>query len=265
MEIKTLAGETFLIDKKDYEKVSQHEWRLSAVQKHVYTVESFINKKDVKSSRNKSLHYWLLGYPSDPNASNGKAQVKHKNGNKLDNRRSNLEIIRNKPPVELKCKNCENSYMACGDIARRMFCSTECCKEYAKKEREEKKKKNEPQPLTADDLTSNFFPATKPRKGMLILDRDGLQCALCGKSAHKHGVEMHIDHIMPWSKGGRDYAYNLITLCAGCNHEKSNFLLEEKNIEKLQAEARRRNAKIGISDNLRIRNSRNYRKWGHGK
>ena len=43
-----------------------------------------------------------------------------------------------KPPVKLKCINCESFYFAGGDVKNRKYCSTECSKEYAKKEREEK-------------------------------------------------------------------------------------------------------------------------------
>ena len=252
MKIKALSGETILIDKKDYKRASQYEWKVSKTNL-IYC------KPDPGGSTQFSLHYLLLDFPSDPNASSGKAQVRHKNGNKFDNRRSNLKIIRNKSPVELRCKNCENSYMACGDIANRKFCSADCSKKYTKKEREQRKKIKEE--LNVTGLKSSFRPATKPKGGLLILDRDGFQCALCGASSYKDLVRLHVDHIIPWSRGGRDYAYNLITMCERCNLEKSDFLLEEKNIENLQTEARRRNLKYGISDNLRVPNNRNYKKW----
>ena len=35
-----------------------------------------------------------------------------------------------------------------------------------------------------------------------ILMRDGFSCKSCGKSPVKElGVELHVDHILPWSKG----------------------------------------------------------------
>ena len=36
-------------------------------------------------------------------------------------------------------------------------------------------------------------------------------------------VELHVDHIKPWSKGGETVLENLQTLCATCNLGKSNI------------------------------------------
>jgi 5-methylcytosine-specific restriction endonuclease McrA len=35
---------------------------------------------------------------------------------------------------------------------------------------------------------------------------------------------LHIDHIVPWSKGGETALENLETLCSECNLGKSNLL-----------------------------------------
>jgi len=37
------------------------------------------------------------------------------------------------------------------------------------------------------------------------------------------GVELHVDHIFPWSKGGETVFENLQTLCSKCNGGKSNL------------------------------------------
>ncbi len=56
-----------------------------------------------------------------------------------------------------------------------------------------------------------------------ILKRDNFRCVSCGASPAKDpSVELHIDHIIPWSKGGETTADNLQTLCSKCNLGKSN-------------------------------------------
>ena len=52
-----------------------------------------------------------------------------------------------------------------------------------------------------------------------ILRRDGFRCVLCGASA-SDGVKLHVDHIIPVSKGGRTVTSNLRTLCDRCNTGK---------------------------------------------
>ncbi|WP_349257294.1 HNH endonuclease [Novimethylophilus sp.] len=48
-------------------------------------------------------------------------------------------------------------------------------------------------------------------------------CCACGASpAISLGVELHVDHIVPWSKGGETVLENLQTLCSMCNLGKSN-------------------------------------------
>ena len=56
-----------------------------------------------------------------------------------------------------------------------------------------------------------------------ILLRDGFQCQSCGASPLKdRGVELHVDHILPWSKGGETEENNLQTKCKQCNLGKGN-------------------------------------------
>ena len=58
-----------------------------------------------------------------------------------------------------------------------------------------------------------------------ILKRDNFKCCTCGASPAKDPlVELHVDHIIPWSKGGETVFDNLQTLCSKCNIGKSNSL-----------------------------------------
>ena len=56
-----------------------------------------------------------------------------------------------------------------------------------------------------------------------VLERDRFTCCACGASpAFTSGVELHVDHIIPWSKDGETVLGNLQTLCSVCNLGKSN-------------------------------------------
>lgn len=51
-----------------------------------------------------------------------------------------------------------------------------------------------------------------------ILVRDKFRCLICGASPAKDvGVDLHVDHIHPWSCGGQNVEENLRTLCSKCN------------------------------------------------
>lgn len=56
-----------------------------------------------------------------------------------------------------------------------------------------------------------------------VLQRDRFTCCACGASpALSLGIELHVDHVVPWSKGGETVLENLQTLCSVCNLGKSN-------------------------------------------
>lgn len=59
------------------------------------------------------------------------------------------------------------------------------------------------------------------RTRYMVLERDGYTCQYCGAKAPR--AELHIDHIVPVSKGGTSDMSNLVTACAECNLGKSDL------------------------------------------
>lgn len=60
-----------------------------------------------------------------------------------------------------------------------------------------------------------------------VFRRDGFRCVCCGRSpSTSPGLELHCDHIVPWSKGGRTILENLQTLCAECNIGKGDRMVK---------------------------------------
>jgi 5-methylcytosine-specific restriction endonuclease McrA len=59
------------------------------------------------------------------------------------------------------------------------------------------------------------------RQRAIVLMRDGAKCQLCGATPQS-GAKLHIDHVIPWSKGGETVLENLRVLCEQCNIGRSN-------------------------------------------
>jgi hypothetical protein len=55
-----------------------------------------------------------------------------------------------------------------------------------------------------------------------VLSRDRFTCQYCGRKAPD--VVLHVDHILPRSRGGTDDPANLKTACSDCNLGKSDEL-----------------------------------------
>ena len=53
-----------------------------------------------------------------------------------------------------------------------------------------------------------------------IFNRDGFTCKYCGRQSDS--VTMHVDHILPVSKGGTNDMENLLTACSDCNLGKAD-------------------------------------------
>ena len=43
----------------------------------------------------------------------------------------------------------------------------------------------------------------------------------CRRSVQQQGVRLHVDHVVPVSKGGQDKMDNLVTACEECNVGKA--------------------------------------------
>jgi len=58
-----------------------------------------------------------------------------------------------------------------------------------------------------------------------VMQRDNFTCRFCGRAPALHpGLVLHVDHVVPWEKGGETELSNLQTLCEPCNLGKSNCI-----------------------------------------
>lgn len=73
--------------------------------------------------------------------------------------------------------------------------------------------------LTGDEKYLNFRQFD-PDDITTIYNQQGGKCAICGKPFDVK--DMHADHVIPWSKGGKTNIDNLQMLCVPCNLKKSN-------------------------------------------
>ena len=78
--------------------------------------------------------------------------------------------------------------------------------------------------LTEEPQEDSVMPKRESLSNALrvkVLDRDDYKCQMCGATV-KDGAKLHIDHILPVSKGGKTVESNLQVLCSDCNHGKYN-------------------------------------------
>jgi 5-methylcytosine-specific restriction endonuclease McrA len=174
---------------------------------------------------------------------------------------------------KIKCKFCSNIFIT--DQPNRKYCNNECSKRY----REEKyyKEKNgentDKNKIVYDNCrvcNKEFIKTARYHiccsddckeanrisnlyvGKFIIFNRDNFTCIYCGKSSIEDGIKLHLDHIIPISKGGKNTADNLVTSCSMCNLEKHNLIIETKNIIKVVMD---RNNKNNINNKSKINNN----------
>lgn len=143
----------------------------------------------------------------------------NKNNQKNLGLRGKSDTHYNQNFFELECLNCGHKYMANGcDVWIRKCPLCQPTKSKVKKVKTKiapnvVKQQNQSQRKISDKLRYQ------------VLKRDNFKCCICGASPAKDPtIELHIDHIIPWSKGGETTIENLQTLCSRCNLGKSNLL-----------------------------------------
>ena len=111
----------------------------------------------------------------------------------------------NQNAFEMECLNCGHKYLANGCDVWLRKCPV-CQPQTAKKKKTASRSR-----IISDKLRYQ------------VLKRDNFKCCACGASPAKDpSVELHIDHIIPWSKGGETTLDNLQTLCSRCNLGKGD-------------------------------------------
>ncbi len=108
-----------------------------------------------------------------------------------------------------------NGYRAC-----RLYCA-ECYRQAFdgfEKELAQNDAATEQAAVTASRTARDPIPT---RVRFEVLNRDGFRCRYCGRS-QRDGAVLHVDHVVPFSKGGPTTEDNLITACSDCNLGKSD-------------------------------------------
>lgn len=85
-------------------------------------------------------------------------------------------------------------------------------------------KKNDPEFEKLFKRKSNTRSrAINEKVRLQVFRRDNYACVICGKSPAAHrGITLHLDHKVPFSKGGDNSKENLRTLCNRCNLGRGN-------------------------------------------
>lgn len=80
-----------------------------------------------------------------------------------------------------------------------------------------------------------------------IIERDGLFCVYCDEDLSD--AEIHMDHVIPESKGGATTYYNLQVTCRKCNLAKG-VLSEHEFSDRLRTRAMNILYRLGSTTNL---------------
>jgi 5-methylcytosine-specific restriction endonuclease McrA len=80
-------------------------------------------------------------------------------------------------------------------------------------------------------MDKDYIPLNLRRR---VIERDGLRCVYCDDDLTNK--EVHLDHVIPESKGGLTNYANLQVTCRKCNLQKG-VLTESEFVDKLRTRA----------------------------
>jgi hypothetical protein len=93
-----------------------------------------------------------------------------------------------------------------------------------------------------------------------IFERDEFRCLYCRKSSVEDRVKLHLDHVVPMSRGGSDAVSNIATSCRTCNLHKHAKPLLKRVERRVLAEIKRRNKGVGLDPDAMVEYFRDRRK-----
>lgn len=101
--------------------------------------------------------------------------------------------------------------------------------EFANSDSQEKSEEKKDAAISVKDSSTRTQTRPEEKRGIAlglrykILSAANFRCIRCGNSpALDHSCKLHVDHILPFSKGGKTVYENLQALCDKCNLGKSN-------------------------------------------
>lgn len=123
------------------------------------------------------------------------------------------------------CEQCWETFQPT-NANNRKYCSEKC----SKANRLEKSRATAKQTMIDGSGNNRYL-----KLRFEVFRRDNFTCQYCGRVV-KDGIKLHIDHIIPKSKGGDLSMDNLITSCFDCNEGKRDVILTEREIAKLRGD-----------------------------
>lgn len=135
------------------------------------------------------------------------------------------ELVKKYGPDYLKktCVQCNTVFVS--SKFSQKTCNKECRKIYAKAKAGQAIKRHWEKVLLGE--SSGLYMTLR----FEILKRDDFKCTYCGYGA-ADGRKLHVDHVLPRVRGGKNEASNLVTACLECNLGKGDVLLEDRQIRK---------------------------------
>lgn len=137
--------------------------------------------------------------------------------------------------IKEKCIICNKDFNK--NNSQHKICSDECREKYHKSVQNFTYFEN----VSFQKLPKNF---SWLKLRFEIFKRDNFTCQYCGRNVKKDRIKLHLDHVIPKDKGGRDIIKNLITSCEECNLGKRDIILQMKVLNRKGARNDENNPKI---------------------